>query len=46
MKNHENKLYKKSLNFDPYKDKDIDRKGKAFLKWCIPAVGKKKYYID
>ena len=42
MNSHENKLYKKSLNFDPYKSKDIDKKGKAYLKWCIPAVGKEQ----
>ena len=45
MNSHENKLYKKSLTFDPYKSKDIDRKGKAYLKWCIPAVGKKKILL-
>ena len=42
MNSHANKLYKKSLTFDPYKDKDIDKRGKAYLKWCIPGVGKEK----
>ena len=37
-----NKLYKESLNFNPYIDKNIDKKGKAYLKWCIPGVGKEK----
>lgn len=43
LKSHENKLYQNvSLQFDPYNDENIDQKGKAYLKWCIPAVGKEK----
>jgi len=37
-----NKLYRDSLLYDPYKDKNIDEKGKAYLKWCIPGFGKEK----
>ena len=39
LNSHMNKLYRKSLTFNPYKDKNIDNKGKAYLKWCIPGVG-------
>ena len=42
LKSHKNILYKDSLNFNPYKDKNIDEKGKAYLKWCIPGVGKER----
>ena len=42
LNSHKNKLYKNSLNFDPYKDKNIDQKVKAYLKWCIPGVGKER----
>ena len=42
LNSHKNKLYKNSLNFDPYEDKNIDQKGKAYLKWCIPGVGKER----
>jgi len=42
LKSNKNKLYKDSLNFDPYNDEDIDKKGKAYLKWCIPGVGKER----
>ena len=42
LNSHPNKLYRKRLAFNPYKDKDIDKKGKAYLKWCIPAVGREK----
>ena len=27
------------IAINPYKDKNIDNKGKAYLKWCIPGVG-------
>ena len=39
---NKNKLYKNSLNFEPYKDDNIDKKGKAYLKWCIPGVWKER----
>ena len=42
LNSHKNKLYRNNLKFDPYKDKDIDKKGKAYLKWCIPGVGKER----
>ena len=42
LNSHKNKLYKNSLSFDPYKDENIDKKGKAYLKWCIPGVGKER----
>ena len=42
LNSHKNKLYRNSLDFDPYQDKDIDKKGKAYLKWCIPGVGKER----
>jgi len=42
LNSHENKLYRDSLLYDPYKDKNIDEKGKAYLKWCIPGFGKEK----
>lgn len=42
LNSHANKLYRKSLTFNPYKDKNIDNKGKAYLKWCIPGVGKER----
>ena len=39
---HSSKLYRKSLSFNPYNDKNIDKKGKSYLKWCIPGYGKEK----
>ena len=42
LNSQKNKLYRNSLNFDPYKDENIDKKGKAYLKWCIPGVGKER----
>ena len=42
FKSHKNILYKDSLNFNTYKDKNIDEKGKAYLKWYIPGVGKER----
>ena len=42
LNSHKNILYRNSLNFDPYKDESIDTKGKAYLKWCIPGVGKER----
>ena len=36
------RLYKDVLDFDPYKEKDIDSKGNAYLKWCTPGPGKEK----
>ena len=42
LNSHRNKLYRISLTFNPYKDKNIDNKGKTYLKWCIPGVGKER----
>ena len=42
LKDHFNKLYKGSLDFDPYEDNNIDAYGKSYLKWCIPGHGKEK----
>ena len=42
LNSQKNKLYRNSLNFDPYKDENIDTKGNAYLKWCIPGVGKER----
>ena len=42
LQEHKNKLYRESLNFDPYKDNNINQKGKSYLKWCIPGHGKEK----
>ena len=39
---HSSKLYRKSIGFNPYNDKNIDKKGKSYLKWCIPGYGKEK----
>ena len=41
LNSQNNKLYRNSLNFDPYKE-DIDQKGKSYLKWCVPGYGKEK----
>ena len=40
IKNNPYKLYQNVLNFDPYKDTNIDQKGKSYLKWCI--TGKRR----
>ena len=45
LNSHKNKLYKNSLNFDPYEDKNIDQKGKAYLKWCILELEKKEILL-
>jgi len=43
LNSHSNKLYRESLDFDPYKEKDnINQRGKSYLKWCIPGHGKEK----
>ena len=42
LNSQKNKLYRNNLEFDPYKDENIDKKGKAYLKWCIPGVGKER----
>jgi hypothetical protein len=41
LNSQNNKLYRNSLNFDPYKE-NIDLKGKSYLKWCVPGHGKEK----
>ena len=43
LKNHNNKLYRNSLSFDPYKEINIiDNRGQSYLKWCLPGHGKEK----
>ena len=42
LNSQSNKLYRKSLDYDPYKEKDINQKGNSYLKWCIPGHGKEK----
>ena len=42
LKSNNYSLYINSLNFDPNKDSNIDEKGKAYLKWCVPGVGREK----
>ena len=43
LKGHNNKLYRNSLNYDPYTSyKKVVQQGKSYLKWCIPGVGKEK----
>ena len=42
LKSNNYSLYIKSLDFNPNKDSNIDKKGKAFLKWCVPGVGREK----
>ena len=42
LNSHQNKLYRNSIKIDPYKETNIDEKGKAYLKWCIPGHGKEK----
>ena len=43
LDSHSNKLYRESLDFDPYKEKEtINQRGKSYLKWCVPGYGKEK----
>jgi len=44
LQHNYNKLYRKSLDFDPYdKEADeLDKKGKSYLKACSPGIGKEK----
>ena len=42
LESHSNTLYRNSLKFNPYKEKNIDQRGKSYLKWCIPGHGKEK----
>ena len=42
LNSQSNKLYRKSLDYDPYKEKNIDQRGYSYLKWCIPGYGKEK----
>ena len=42
LDNHFHKLYVNDLDFDPYSDKDIDKKGKAYLKLCTPEPDKER----
>ena len=42
LNSQNNILYRNSLDFDPYKEKNIDQRGKSYLKWCIPGYGKEK----
>lgn len=42
LDSQKNKQYRNSLNFDPYKDNNIDKKGNAYLRWCIPGFGKER----
>ena len=46
LKSNTNSLYKNSLDFNPNEDKNIDSKGKAFLKWCVPGVEKEEKNIS
>ena len=39
LNDHKNKLYKDVLSYDPYKDYNINLKGKSYLKWCSPGFG-------
>ena len=45
LKSNNYSLYIKSLDFNPNKDSNIDKKGKAYLKWCVPGVGREKILI-
>ena len=43
LNGHYNKLYRNSLNFDPYSSyTKVVQEGKSYLKWCVPGVGKEK----
>jgi hypothetical protein len=39
-----NKLYRRSLDFDPYDEEadELDKRGKSYLKACSPGLGKEK----
>ena len=39
-----NKLYRNSLDFDPYDEEtsELDKRGKSYLKACVPGNGKEK----
>lgn len=40
---HKNKQYRNSLSFNPYNELNtINNRGRRYLKWCIPGVGKEK----
>ena len=40
---HPYRLYRNSLSYDPYTHKSgVVQKGKSYLKWCVPGVGKEK----
>ena len=42
LKSNGHYLYINSLNFNPNNNSNVDRLGKAYLKWCVPGVGKNK----
>jgi len=43
LDSHPYKLYRNSLSYDPYTNRSSAvQKGKSYLKWCIPGVGKEK----
>ena len=44
LQHNYNKLYRKSLNFDPYDEEadELDKRGKIYLKACSPGMGKEK----
>ena len=42
LESNDHYLYINSLNFDPNYNSSIDEMGKAYLKWCVPGVGKNK----
>ena len=43
LDSHPYKLYRNSLSYDPYTNRSSSvQKGKSYLKWCVPGVGKEK----
>ena len=43
LDSHPYKLYRNSLSYDPYTHRSAAvQKGKSYLKWCVPGVGKEK----
>jgi len=43
LDSHPYKLYRNSLGYDPYtNNSSAVQKGKSYLKWCVPGVGKEK----
>ena len=44
LQHNYNKLYRKSLKFDPYDEEkdELDKRGKSYLKACSPGIGKDK----